>query len=395
MNTKMIRAFPAVLVMAGLAACAAPASTKGQGAKILKTDEQIEVDHLKVAATMIRDGEYDYAEKELQLVDASAAGVDLPRFHTLRGVVALHKQAYPAAKEAFRAAIASGQRDSAVQIYLAQVHYALSEWRETIDALQEAGEAQASYSSLHAMRIHCYWTLKDIPGAFGAIGEAERRFPTQTDFTRQRLYYLLQLGLFNDAEQAGRELLVRSDRSTAAFLAVGEAFRRYRQHEAAAKVLEEGRLRYPAEDQILVTLARTYLDQGRYRSAGQILEEAASRDPKYASEAAELFRRSGDIHRALYINSGLTDQKAKARQRLGLLLESERYEEAISLGPRLERLALFEDQDVRYALAFANYRSGHYDRAEEHLKTLTRPELFKASAELRKAIEVGRAGTDH
>lgn len=395
MNTMMKAIAPALVVVV-LAACAGPASpAKGQGAKILKEGEQIEVDHLKVAATMIRDGEYDHAEKELQLVDATAAGVDLPRFHTLRGVVALHKQAYPAAKEAFRTAIASGQRDSAVRIYLAQVHYALSEWRETIDELHEAGEAQASFSSLHAMKIQCYWTLKDVAGAFGAIGEAERRFPNQTDFTRQRLYYLLHLGLFNEAEQAGRDFLVRSDRSTSAFLAVGESFRRYRQHEAAAKVLEEGRLRYPAEDQILVTLARTYLDQGRYRSAGQILEEVAARDPKYASEAAELYRRSGDIHRALYINSGLTDQKAKARQRLGLLLESERYEEAVSLAPRLERLALYEDEDVRYALAFANYRSGHFDRAEEHLKTLTRPELFKASAELRKAIEIGRAGIDH
>ncbi len=395
MNT-MIRALPAVLAMAVLAACAAPASsTKGKGAKILKNDEEIEVDHLKVAATMIRDGQHDHAEKELQLVDPSAAGLDRARFHTLRGVVALHKRDYPAAKEAFRTAIANGQRDAAVQIYLAQVHYALSEWRETIDALHEAGEAQASFSTLHAMRIQCYWNLKDVAGAFGAIGEAERRFPNQPEFTRQRLYYLLHLGLFNEAEQAGRELLVRSDRSTAAFMAVGEAFRRYRQHEAAAKVLEEGRLRYPADDQILVTLARTYLDQRRYRSAGQILEEVAARDPKYASEAAELYRRSGDIHRALYINSGLTDQKAKARQRLGLLLESERYEEAVSLGSRLERLSLFEDEDVRYALAFANYRSGRYDRAEEHLKALTRPELFKASADLRKAIEIGRAGIDH
>lgn len=390
----MTRAFPVVLVLAALAACAAPApSTKGRGAKILQGDEQIEIDHLKLAATMIRDGEYDHAEKELQQADTSAPGFDRARFHTLRGVIALHKQAHPVAKEAFQAAIGSGQRDPAVYIYLAQAHYALSEWRETIDALNQAGEAQASFSSLHAMRIQCCWRLKDVAGAFGAIGEAERRFPNQPEFTRQRLYYLLDLGLFKEAEQAGRDYLVRSDRSVAAFLAVGEAFRRYRRHESASKVLEEGRLRYPAEDQLLVTLARTYLDKALYRSAGQILEEVASRDPKYASEAAELYRRSGDLHRALYLNAGLTDQKAKARQRLGLLLEDERYEEAVSLESRLERLTLFEDEDVRYALAFAHFRSGHYDRAEEHLKTLTRPELFKASAELRKAIEVARDGS--
>lgn len=388
---RYLRAVPAVLAFAALAACAAPDKAPA-GGKVLQGDEQVEIDHLKLAATMIRDGEYDHAEKELGQVNQSAEGFDRARFHTLRGVVALHRQAYPAAKEDFKAAIANGQHEPVLQVYLAQAHYSLGEWRETLEALHHAGESQASFSSLHAMRVQCCWRLKDVAGAFGAIAEAERRFPDQAEFTRQKLYYLLELGLFKEAEQAGNDYLQRARRSTASFLTLGEALRRHRQLDGALRILEEGRLRYPADEHLLVTLARTYLDKGLHRSAARILEEVSARHPKYAPEAAELYRRSGDLYHALYLNTGLTDQKAKARQRLGLLLEAERFEEAASLEPRLERLGLFEDEDVRYALAFTHFRTGAYERAEEHLKMLTRPELFKASAELRKAIDIARGG---
>lgn len=393
--SRFARSVPAALALAALAAlaaCAAPVRPKETGGKVLQGDEQVEIDHLKLAATMIRDGEYDHAENELGQVDQAAPGFDRARFHTLRGVVALHRQSYAAAKEEFRTAIAAGQREPVVHVYLAQTHYSLGEWRETVEALNLAGETAASFSSLHAMRVQCCWKLKDVPGAFGALAEAERRFPDQAEFTRQRLYYLLELGLYKDAEQAGREYLQRAGRSMPAHLTLGEALRRYRQFDGSLKTLEEARLRFPSEEQVLVTLARAYLDKGLFRSAAQILEEASAAHPKYASEAAELYRRCGDLHRALYLNAGLSDQKAKARQRLGLLLEAQMFEEAVALEPRLERLGLFDDEDVRYALAFTHFRTGEFGRAEDHLKTLTRPELFKASAELRKAIEVARGG---
>lgn len=384
-----MRIITTILAIAFLAACAS-AKSAGAGGKVLHDDEQVEIDHLKLAATMIRNGEYDHAEKELLQVNQDAERFDRARFFTLRGVVGLHRQAYLAAKEDFTAAITNGQREPVVQVYLAQAHYSLGEWLEALEALRRAGESQASFSSLHAMRIQCCWKLKDVAGAFGAITEAERRFPDQPEFTRQKLYYLLELSLFKDAEEVGNEYLSRSGRSMAAFLALGEAFRRHRQLERALRVLEEGRLRYPAEEHLLVTLARTYLDKGLPRSAAQILEEASILHPKYAPEAAELYRRSGDLYRALYLNTGLSDQKVKARQRLGLLLEAQRFEEAVSLEPRLERMGLLDDEDVRYALAFTHFRTGEFARSEEHLKTLTRPELFKASAELRKAIEAAR-----
>jgi tetratricopeptide (TPR) repeat protein len=382
---------PVLLV---LASCAAPSSGgPGGGARVLKGQEQLEIDHLKLAAVMIRDGHYDRAEAELAQVDERAEGVDLARLHTLRGLVALHAQKYDRARDAFREAVNRGQSEPIVQVYLARALYALQAWGETVEALDRAGQAAASFASLHAMRVQCFWRMKDVSGAFGALAEAERRFPDQADFTRQRAFYLLDLGLNKEAVEAGREFLARSGETVNAYLAFGEALRRARRYDEALQILERARLTHPHEELLLLSLAHTWLEKGSPRAAGSILEEAAAGNAKYASEAAELHRRAGDFRRALWINSGLENQKVKARQRLGLLLEAERFEEALSLEERLLRLELFEDEDVRYAFAYLRFRTDDLEQAESHLRGLTRPDLFQAATELRKAIETAKEGT--
>jgi tetratricopeptide (TPR) repeat protein len=390
----MRRSAAVLPLLLGLAACAAPPpeAPSGSRAKVVQEGEILEVDRLKLAAVMVRDGHYDRAEAELSQVDERAEGLDLPRYHTLRGLVALNAQKHEMARDQFLAAQRAGQREPVVHVYLAQAQYALRAYRETVEALDRAGEAAAGFASLHAMRIQCLWRLKEAAAAFGAISDAERRFPESADFTRQRVFYLLDLGLNKEAADAGRGFLARAGETRDAYLALGEALRRARRFDEALEVLELGRLRHPFEEQLLLSLAHAWLEKGAARSAGVVLEEAAASNPKYLAEAAELHRRGGDLRRALWINSGLEDQKVKSRQRLGLLLEAERFDEALSLEDRLRRLDLFADEDVRYAFAVLSFRTGDFDRAEEHLRGLTRPDLFQAAAELRKAIEASKEG---
>ena len=87
------------------------------------------------------------------------------------------------------------------------------------------------------------------------------------------------------------------------------------------------------------------------------------------------------------LNERVFDQKAKIRQRLGLLIELERFEEAAALGPRLSRLGLLEEDAVVYGLAYALYQVGHYESAEIQLKKIRDPELFGKASELRRAME--------
>lgn len=117
-----------------------------------------------------------------------------------------------------------------------------------------------------------------------------------------------------------------------------------------------------------------------------MFEIGARRDPALASDAAELYRRAGDVGRALMLNAEEPDQPKKLRQRMGLLVELDRFEEAAALEPRLKRQGLLQDEEVAYALAYALYRTGRPDRAEAHLKVVQRPELFESATALREAM---------
>jgi len=52
----------------------------------------------------------------------------------------------------------------------------------------------------------------------------------------------------------------------------------------------------------------------------------------------------------------------------------------------LTRVGLLEDQDIRYALAYAYFKSGDFDRAEEQLGQLERADLFRKATELRRVM---------
>ena len=67
-----------------------------------------EVDHVALAALLIRDELYDRARTILAQVDETQEGIDLARLYTLRGLVELHAGDLTAAKDAFRKALGCG-----------------------------------------------------------------------------------------------------------------------------------------------------------------------------------------------------------------------------------------------------------------------------------------------
>lgn len=383
------RARAALLLCLSAAGCAAQG---GPGAAVDPEDDG--VDRVALAALLVKDGHFERAGLVLEEVDPTAEGVNAPRWHTLRGLVALQAQDHGRARDELQLATASGQAEPMTWVYLAQAHAGLSAWAEALADLERAPDSWAGMPGVHRLRIHCAWQQGDRAGAFAALGAAQARFPGEDGFTRQRLLYLLELGLVREAAEAGRAWLEAAGWPAEACATLGEALRRAHAPDEAARTLEVARLLHPGQEPILLALAHAHLDAGRPRAAACLLEEAALRRPALLSEAAELRRRAGDLDRALWLNGQVADQAQKTRQRLGILLQRGWLEQAAALAPRASRLGLLEDEEVRYALAWVLYRTGDLDRAREALRAITRADLFRAAAELRRAIEAEAEGQE-
>ena len=117
-----------------------------------------------------------------------------------------------------------------------------------------------------------------------------------------------------------------------------------------------------------------------------LFEESARHDPDFLNDASELYRKAGKPSRALFLNERIPDQKEKMRQKLGILLELERFEEVAKMGPRLKRLGLLKEDDLLYAMAYAAFQSREFKQAERWIKKINDPKTYEMAISLREAI---------
>ncbi len=343
-------------------------------------------DFINLAAVMIKDGHYDRALLALNSVDLEDEETDLARFYTLQGLAYLSLNDLLLARESLQNAIQNGQQDKLIYVYLAQVYYGLKEYKETVKAIDNAGAKANQYASLYEMKAQSYWNLEQPDKAIDAVNEGIALFPDDYRFLRRKVFYLVELQLYQEASDLGRRYLQVSHAQAKDYIAIGNALRMSKQYDQALTILELAKLQFPENATVAKLLAYTYLDQGDTNAAAFIMEQAAIYDPALYTEASELYRRAGRYYKALSLNAAIIDQKVKMKQRMALLLALKRYELAANMQPGLYRIGLLEDQNIRYALAYALFSVGRFDAAEVHLDTLTDPDLFKKGIELRRIM---------
>jgi len=346
-----------------------------------------EVDYLALAALMLRDGNTDRAIVALDQVDLTAEDVDRVRYYTLRGMAHMRRNELEPARQSLQAAVDSGPVEPVVFVYLAQVNYQLEDYRATIDALDRAGDALARVPSAYHMKAQSYWLLDEPVTALATLDQAAQIFPDDPNFIRRKVFYLVDLGLYKEAVVQGRQYLQRSQGKLEDYVALGNALRASGELDEAAAFLEEAQLIFPDSADVKKVLAHVYIERGEMSAAADLLYKAALLEPGLLGEAAELYRRAGQTHRALAINGRLSDQPEKFRQRLALYLELHNYEQAAAMELPLRRVGLLEDEDLRYAIAYSLFKTGEFGAAEDHLSALNRPDLFRKAAELRRAIQ--------
>jgi thioredoxin-like negative regulator of GroEL len=185
--------------------------------------------------------------------------------------------------------------------------------------------------------------------------------------------------------EEGAGLLARSH-EPADHLRMAEALRQGGALREASELIEAARLRFGASAEVVALLALTWVDRGHPRVAARLLEQRAGEEPERWLDAAELYRRAGDLGAALRANSAVLDQPAKVRQRVGLLVQAGRLHEVAALVPRAERLGLLGDDAVRYALAWGCLAVGELARAETLARGVRGVDLFERAVALVGAV---------
>jgi len=381
-----VRQLCALLVLSSSLLCAA--------------EDDTEVNYLDLAALMLRDSNLDRALTALDQVDLPAEQqanaeldqgdenrFDFGRYWALRGTTHQRRGEPELARDAFASAIDAGRTDASIYLSIAQISFSLQDYQAALDAVNSAGREVERIASVYHLKAQANWLLEQHSQAVAVLDQATKVFPDDFSFQRRKVFFLIELGLYQKAATVGEQYLQATAGSAEDYIAIGNALRQSGQVDQALKFLEVAQIKYPSNVTVKKVLAHTYIDQDSLHIAADIINEAAVLDPSLLSEAAELYRRAGQIYRALTINGEVSDQQAKLKQRLAIFIELNRYAQASAMETDLRRLGLLGNEDVRYALAFALFKTGEFQRAEEHLSLLTRTDLFRKAIEVRRAMQ--------
>ena len=375
-----------VIVFSMLSIC-----TDGFAREKKEVQTEDEVDELALVSVLIRDRHFDRAIQLLEQIDPNAEGLDRALYYLYLGLSQLSLSNVTGAHAAFLKSVQHGQTDLMVYVFLAQTAFKLEKYEDTVAYVEKSKGAGSSIAATHMLKANAYWKLKDYHGAWKALQEGMAHFPDNAEMKRASVLVLVEAGLFTRAVEEGRQYLSTNQVTPNDYTIVSEALMNGGALEESILILEAARLRFPSTEELTVQLARAYMKNGNELISARLFEHAAMTDEKFAADAAELYRRNGQLYNAMRMNERIVDQLQKIRQRMGILLEMSRFEEAAGLAPRLFRLGLLAEPPVRYGLAYAQFKNGDLKEAEETLSGITDEFYFNKAMELRLAIERCRA----
>ncbi len=347
-----------------------------------------EIDHMSLAALLLKDGHSNRANDELNQVDTEDENLDKGRYFTLRGLVSTKLGAYAEANKFFEQALGFEGVDQVVlYLYIAQNSYKLKDYKGALDAIVKAGPVVNEKPSVIALKAECHWQLKEFERALEVLANGIKTFSSEWNFYKQRFNYLVSLKLYQSALEDAQVYLVNAKPTDKTVLSFISALRSSGDTDKAIELAEEANLRFITSADITVMLAHLYIDKEMIQAAADLFDEASIEDDKYTKEAAEMMRRAKEFMSALYKNSQMLEEKEKLKQRVAIFIEFEAYERILASSKALYRSGLIEDESIRYALAYSYYMSGKYDECEVELKFLTRPDMFNKATELRKNMQ--------
>jgi tetratricopeptide (TPR) repeat protein len=346
-----------------------------------------DIDHMGLAALLLKDGYIDRANDELNQVDTEDEDLDKGRYFTLRGLVSSKLGDYEEANKFFEQALAFEDVDKALYLYVAQNNYKLKDYKGALIAIDNAGSIADEKASVIALKAECFWQLKSPDMALETLADGIKRFTSEWNFYKQRFNYLVSLKLYQSALDDAQVYLVNAKPTDKTVISFISALRNSGDTDKAIELAEQANLRYITSADITVILAHLYIDKEMLQAAAELFNEASIEDDKYTKEAAEMMRRAHEFTLALYKNSQMLEAKEKLKQRVAIFIEFGAYERILASTQALYRSELIEDESIRYALAYSYYMVGKYEECEAELKFLTRPDLFNKATELRKNMQ--------
>lgn len=347
---------------------------------------QEELEKLPLIALLIKNGHLERAQNVFETLTQKEIKKDKKRATTLQGLLALSQEKYDLALSSFYEARKLGQKDPELSIYISQAHYAKKQYAQVIKELEGKTELFQARVRLYALYCDSFWQQDQKQSAFDCLFKAQKMHPESSVTYLNTISYLNSLGLFIES----LDLVFKKDKnlwSAQDLMTVSGLFFDKNQKQLSLKVLEYAHLLFTDKTEqkdIKLQLARTYLDLGKPMAAATILDQTNKLGvPLFPLELAEIYRQSGHYARADYLLQFVEKKEEQLKQKLTLYLTQKDYEKAGALERPLLNSSIDLPDPLRYALAYALYKTRQFDQASQHLARVQDQTLYEKAIQLR------------
>lgn len=356
----------------------------GLNANAQETEE--EVDTLTLAALLIKNKNYSRAQGVLSQIKDPHEVIP-ERYWSLKGILELRQKRFEAALVAFQNAKKEGLKNADLYLGLAQAYLGLKKFERGINLLKENNKVTQEKALHYQLLTSLYFGQGRGELAWSSLHQGMEKFPKFLPLIKQKWFYLVENNLLEVSFQVGKEMVDQYDLSAIDTARMGQKYRQAKDYDKAIFFGEIARLKDQEDEEIIKDLARSYLKKENILAAAQLFTALSKFEPQYLVESSELWRKAGFPVYAERLALEIRDPVKKIKQNITLALLNEDFNKMAFLGNRAMRTKLKSDQDIQYALAYANFMLGEYKTANMHLSVIQRGDLFKKAIALREAME--------
>ena len=353
------------------------------GANVNAQEE--ELDQLSLAALLIKNNNYARAAGVLgQIKDPHE--VIPEKYWGLLGLLELKQKRFDKALLAFKNAEKEGLKSADLYLGYGQAFLGLKKYDEGLDVLKKHESSLKDHILFYQIKASLAFESKRGELAWSALHEGMKRFPKALPLIKQKWFYLVENNLIEVSYPVALKMADKYELSALDLARMGQKYRQFNDFKKAITLGEMARLKDPKDEEIIKDLARSYIKLENVTAAAQLFTELSRHEPKYLVEASELWRKAGHPVYAERLALDIRDPVQKIKSNLTLALLNEDFNKMTQLGQEAIRTSLKNDQDIQYALAYAQFMVGNYEKVGDHLKAIQRDDLFKKAVALREAM---------
>lgn len=352
---------------------------------------QEDVDPLQLAELLIKNKNYARAAGVLgQIKDPHE--VIPEKYWLLKGLLELKQKRFSEALTAFKSAQKEGAKNSQLYLGYAQAYLGLKKLEEGLEVLSKNKGILEKEVLFYQLQASLSFEANRPEMGWNSLQKGISQFPKSLPLIKQKWFYLVEQNLIEVSYEVAKTMANQYELSALDMARMGQKYRKIGDQDKAIAMGEMARLKDPRDEEIIKDLARSYVKKDNVTAAAQLFTMLSEHHPKYLVEASQLWRQAGYPVYAERLALEIRNPVEKIKQNLTLALLNEDFNRMTTLGQQAVRTPLKDDQDIRYALAYAHFMMGDYSKASVHLKQIQRGDLFKKAIALKEAMDSCESG---